>query len=152
MRGKYQTAVDDIAPEEILYADMRSRGIFPEREQKLIPGDRHRTDFVIRECMLAIEVEGQTWRKGGHTSPYGYLKDVYKYNKITLLGWKLLRFTSDMVRNGLAGDVIEACVKGDVYPFDKWPRLPKPKRKAPKAKKTPSRVSYKDVQDGRVKL
>jgi hypothetical protein len=52
---------------------------------------------------IAIEVEGGAWMRSGtaaHTSPTSYLKDMEKYNEATILGWRILRFTPEQVRDG----------------------------------------------------
>ncbi|HNC42202.1 MAG TPA: hypothetical protein PK522_10495, partial [Nitrosomonas sp.] len=42
---------------------------------------------------LAVEIEGGVWIKGRHTSGSGFMKDMEKYNALTMLGWSLLRYT-----------------------------------------------------------
>jgi hypothetical protein len=45
--------------------------------------------------MVALEVEGGVWTGGRHTRGAGFLKDVEKYNRAAVLGWRLLRVTPD---------------------------------------------------------
>jgi very-short-patch-repair endonuclease len=68
----------------------------------LIPNRKFRFDFVIPQTTLVVEVEGGTWRGGRHTSGAGFRKDCEKYNLALEHGWRVLRFTTDMVRKGLA--------------------------------------------------
>lgn len=74
-----------------------------------------RFDGRIDERKIAIEIEGGTAgkRKSRHTSPLGYERDCEKYNEAALLGWRVLRFTYGMIRDGRAVDTIkrawEAC-------------------------------------------
>lgn len=62
-------------------------------------------DFVHLATSIAIEVEGGTWLPGGgrHNRPEGYSNDCQKYNRAQLLGWRLFRFTSDMLTNDPVG-------------------------------------------------
>jgi len=83
-------------------------------EHKFHPQRKWRFDAAIPSIMVAIELEGGTWaRKGAkkcrvcgqtpqgrHTTGTGYGSDIEKYNTAALMGWFVLRFTSDMVRDG----------------------------------------------------
>lgn len=73
----------------------------PEREWPFGHG-RCRFDLAWPDYNLAVEVEGGTWMQGRHSRGTGYAKDCEKYNAATLMGWRVLRVTSDMVRNGKA--------------------------------------------------
>ena len=72
------------------------------REFRFNPERRWRADFLITGHKLLIEIEGGTWIGGRHTTGPGFLKDVEKYNSMTVMGYRLLRFTPEMVSNGLA--------------------------------------------------
>ena len=66
---------------------------------------RWRVDYAVEnEPRVAIEIEGGTWRPGGsrHTSPVGYVKEMEKYNALSLAGWRLLRYTPAQILGGLA--------------------------------------------------
>lgn len=65
----------------------------PELEYKFHPTRKWRLDYAWPEHGLAIEVEGGVWVRGRHNRPAGYLKDLEKYNALTLQGWRLLRYT-----------------------------------------------------------
>lgn len=43
--------------------------------------------------ILAVEYEGLTFKKSGHTHSDAYTKNTDKYNAAELLGWPLFRFT-----------------------------------------------------------
>lgn len=86
--------------EEALAAQLQAAGVSFEREQLLIPGRRFRFDFVIIGSDLVIEVEGGTWSGGRHTSGVGFRSDCFKYNKALELGYRVLRYTTDMVTKG----------------------------------------------------
>src|SRR5579875_2148816 len=59
----------------------------------------YRFDFAWPEKKIAVECEGGHWTGGRHVRGYGFEKDCRKYNRAALLGWKVLRFTSAMIRN-----------------------------------------------------
>jgi very-short-patch-repair endonuclease len=74
----------------------------PQREWRFHVNRRWRFDFAWRERKLAVEVEGGVWSKGRHTTGVGFTKDIEKYNAAAILGWKVLRFTTQQVRSGEA--------------------------------------------------
>lgn len=47
--------------------------------------------------MVALEIEGAAWTKGRHTSGVGFMGDCWKYNTAAVRGWKVLRFTYEMI-------------------------------------------------------
>lgn len=79
----------------------------PDQEYRFAPPRRFRFDFAWPDHKLAVEVEGGTWGKSRHTTGKGYGKDCEKYNLAVLMGWRVLRFTGDMVRSGEAIGVIQ---------------------------------------------
>lgn len=103
------------AIEDVLLHHIRSLGIkTPEREYRFHDTRRWRFDFAWPDIGLAVEVEGGTWTKGRHTTGAGFEKDAEKYNEAALLGWTILRFTSGMVRSGVAVQKIEAAMNIDL--------------------------------------
>ena len=60
-----------------------------------------RFDFAWPSRMMAVEVEGGTHSGGRHTRGAGYAADCEKYNAATIAGWRVLRFTSDHLREVL---------------------------------------------------
>jgi len=97
--------------EEILLFQMSAVGLRPEREYRFHPQRRWRFDFAFPDQMLGVEVEGGHWVNGRHTRGSGFAKDVEKYNHAVLGGWRVLRFTGEMVKNGTALATIEAMLK-----------------------------------------
>ena len=71
----------------------RNEIVMPELEFKFHPERRWRFDFAWPEHKLALEVEGAVWAGGRHTRGSGFVKDMEKYNKAVLLGWRILRTT-----------------------------------------------------------
>lgn len=80
--------------EAMVCALFREHGIpEPQREYKFHPTRKWRLDYAWPDKFLAVEVEGGVWVKGRHNHPSGFLKDMDKYNQLTMYGWRLLRFT-----------------------------------------------------------
>jgi very-short-patch-repair endonuclease len=88
--------------EEALAAQLLAAGVEFAREQTLIPKRRFRFDFLIIGSDLVVEVEGGTWSGGRHTSGVGFRSDCVKYNLALELGYRVLRYTTDMVTKGEA--------------------------------------------------
>ena len=61
---------------------------------------RWRFDFAWPDKKVALEIEGATWVGGRHTRGQGYRNDCEKYNRATVLGWKVIRATTDMAKDG----------------------------------------------------
>ena len=100
--------------ELLLATQLETAGIQgAETEWRFHSSRRWRFDFAFPHMIprLAIEVEGGTWAKSRHTTGRGFEKDLEKYNAAALLGWRVLRFTGDMVRDGRAIDVIVEALK-----------------------------------------
>ncbi len=79
-----------------------------QRELRFAPPRRWRFDFAWPQQRIALEIEGGTWVGGRHNRGAGYVNDLEKYNTATLLGWRLLRVTPEMVSDGTALSLIEA--------------------------------------------
>lgn len=75
-----------------------SRGMV--REYQFAPHRKWRFDFAWPEKKIAVEIEGGTWSAGRHTRGTGFAADCEKYNAAALHGWRVLRFTGEMVRAG----------------------------------------------------
>lgn len=54
-------------------------------------------DFWLPEYNLIIEVDGAVYRDGRHTRGKGYTEDRIRDNAATLMGYRVLRFTTWMV-------------------------------------------------------
>ncbi len=74
-------------------------------------GRRYRFDFCWVEQKVAAECEGGTWVKGAHSRGKHFESDAEKYNLAALLGYRVLRFTTDMVADGRALATIERALK-----------------------------------------
>ena len=73
-------------------------GMYPEREYKFHQKRKWRFDFAFPTKKIAIEIEGGTFaKKSRHTSGSGYAADCEKYNTATMEGWKVIRYTGQMI-------------------------------------------------------
>ena len=89
--------------EETFALHLRAAGIEGfEREYRFAAPRRWKFDFANPALMVALEVEGGTWTRGRHTSGKGYAADCEKYSTAAVMGWRVLRFTTDQVKNGMA--------------------------------------------------
>jgi len=77
-----------------------------EREYLFAKPRRFRFDFAWpnKPIGIAVEIEGGTWSAGRHNRGSGFVNDCRKYNLAAHLGWKVFRFTTDMV---ISGEAIE---------------------------------------------
>jgi len=82
-----------------------------ESEHRFHPTRRWRFDFAWPAIKVAVEIEGGTWAAGRHTRPAGYAGDCCKYNAAVLLGWRVLRYTTQMIANPDTRDEILQLVK-----------------------------------------
>ena len=96
-----------------LAGQLDARGISYERELMLIPKRRFRFDFLLAQFALVIEVEGGTWSGGRHTTGAGFRSDCFKYNAALELGYRVLRYTTDMVTRGEAIAQVERIVAAE---------------------------------------
>lgn len=85
--------------EDTLELILKYSGLEYEREFKFHEKRKWRTDFVLSHFKIAIECEGGIWRGGRHTRGSGFVKDVEKYNELSALGYRLLRFTPSDLKN-----------------------------------------------------
>jgi len=54
---------------------------------------RWRSDYYFPQGNLVLEIEGGAFTGGRHTRGAGFVKDIEKYNALTMQGIKLLRCT-----------------------------------------------------------
>jgi hypothetical protein len=75
-------------------------------------GRRFRADGFIAPDLL-LEVEGGIWatNPGRHNRGSGFQADAEKYNLAAILGYRILRFTERMIRDGTAVEHIRSAMK-----------------------------------------
>jgi very-short-patch-repair endonuclease len=97
--------------EETLMRQLTGAGIgLPFRQFHFIAGLAYRFDFCWPNKQLAVEIHGGTWVEGGHSRGKGQERDFERENLAVLLGWRLLKFTTDQVTDGRALAMIEAAL------------------------------------------
>ena len=79
----------------------------PEFEFRFHDKRKWRSDFAWPDRMLLAEYEGGVYTNGAHVRGKHFESDCEKYSKASLLGYRVLRFTYDMVRSGMALDMTE---------------------------------------------
>lgn len=93
--------------EEGLDLALRLNKIAFQRQVKLVAGKKWAWDFVVGD--LAIEIQGQIWRKGGHNTGNGLLRDYRKANAAARMGYRTMFFATEQVDSGEAiQDVLAA--------------------------------------------
>ncbi|WP_034684592.1 DUF559 domain-containing protein [Acinetobacter sp. 1294596] len=90
-----------------LASDLKALRISFEQEYKFHPKRQWRADFHITGTKILVEVEGGIWTGGRHTRGKGFIHDIEKYNAATVLGYQILRFSTEQVKSGLAVRQIE---------------------------------------------
>jgi len=91
---------------------LKAAGYYFERQYKAIPARKYLFDFYIPPDIL-IEVQGGIYQyKPSHTSASGIRRDAEKLDLAVSNGYKVLLFTSDMVKSGLALEITEKAIGG----------------------------------------
>lgn len=75
----------------------------PEREYEFSAERRYRLDFAFVDQRVGVEIMGGTWIVSGHSTGRGIRRDCEKRNLLTLMGWRVLDFTTDMLREEPVG-------------------------------------------------
>lgn len=68
-----------------------------KREFRFHEKRRWRLDFCHESSKTAIEIDGGIWVKSGHSSGTGISRDIEKSNELEYMGYRLFRFTGDMI-------------------------------------------------------
>lgn len=74
----------------------------PVAEYKFHPERKFRFDYAWLPYMVCLEIEGATWTNGRHVRGRGYAADCEKYNLAGILGWLVIRATTEQVQSGEA--------------------------------------------------
>ena len=83
----------------------------PEIEYRLHNVRQWRFDGAYPEYKIAYEIEGGVYSGGRHTRPKGFIDDCEKYNTAAIMGWKVLRFPTPWVTNGVALKMLEEALQ-----------------------------------------
>jgi hypothetical protein len=84
---------------------------------------RRKADFAWPRIKLLLEIDGGTWsvggkkckvcgqsQKGGHNSGAGYERDRIRDAEAVMLGWRVIRVTGAMVRDGRMVDIVRRAI------------------------------------------
>ena len=74
----------------------------PVAEYRFAPPRRWRFDFCWPVEKVAVEVEGGVFAGGRHTRGAGYRADLEKYNRATLMGYRVLRYLPEQLVGAVA--------------------------------------------------
>ena len=99
--------------EATLATQLKALKIEFEQEFYFHPKRKWRADFHLVGKKILVEVEGGIWSGGRHTRGKGYIGDMDKYNSATMMGYQVIRFSTEQVKSGLAVQQIEKMV-GDL--------------------------------------
>lgn len=72
----------------------------PQTEYVFAPPRKFRADYCWPEAKVIVERNGGIWKKGGHSSGGGILRDYEKSNLAQLAGYKYLQFTPRELESG----------------------------------------------------
>ncbi|WP_441372989.1 DUF559 domain-containing protein [Acinetobacter lwoffii] len=93
-----------------LAQELKTLKIEFEQEFEFHPKRKWRADFHLVGKKILVEVEGAIWSGGRHTRGKGYIGDMEKYNVATMMGYQVIRFSTDQVKSGHAIQQIEKMV------------------------------------------
>lgn len=95
--------------EEAFALHCRVEKLHPVREFEFHSERKWRFDFAFPDKKIAVEIEGGVWSAGRHNRGSGFITDIDKYNSAAILGWRVMRYTTEMVESGQAiTEVLEA--------------------------------------------
>lgn len=68
-----------------------------ETEVRLIPKRRFKYDYVNFSAKVAIEINGQIWHKGGHSTGKSLMRDYEKLNLAQQHGYCVFQLSKEMI-------------------------------------------------------
>lgn len=86
----------------------------PSKEYYFAKPRMWRFDMAWPAHNLAVECDGAIYSGGRHVRGRGYSLDCEKINEAVLLGWRVLRVTSDQINDGRAVRWIERALGREV--------------------------------------
>ena len=107
--------------EEDMAAILDEMPVIYERQFLYAAGRRLRADFVVwmiphtpsafgslgRRRVCLVEVQGGIFSRQAHGSITGVLADITRLNLATINGWRMIRVTPEMIRDGRARELLE---------------------------------------------
>lgn len=93
----------------LLFQQLRALRLpIPMTEYRFHPVRMWRFDCAWTDLKLALEIEGGVYVAGAHTRGAHFESDCEKYAEATVLGWRVLRVTPRMVKDGRAVGWLDA--------------------------------------------
>jgi hypothetical protein len=100
----------------LLEKHLKELDLYWTKEAQFHPTRKWRFDFLLyrwegtgllaariaEPLRIAVEIEGAIWSRGRHTRGKGYQADLDKYNAATMMGYRVLRFSTHDVLTGRA--------------------------------------------------
>jgi very-short-patch-repair endonuclease len=91
-------------PELIIEAIIKENGLTFKKEVRFHDTRKWRFDYQIIDTnndslKLALEIDGAAFSRGRHTRGTGFSEDHIKFNQAVLLGWKVLRYTTNQIKD-----------------------------------------------------
>jgi hypothetical protein len=81
--------------------DLMWEELFPDldlaTEVRLIPQRRFKFDYVNFAAKVAIEINGQIWHKGGHSTGRSLMRDYEKLNLAQQQGYCVFQLSKEMI-------------------------------------------------------
>ena len=99
------------AAEDAMAAQIEAAGYECVRELRFAPPRRWRFDVAVPSRMVAVEVDGGAFT-GGHSRGTAYERECEKYGMAAAMGWRVVRCTPRMVKDGRALALVRAVVEG----------------------------------------
>lgn len=101
--------------EDEFASQLDKEGYYYERQYKAIPDRRFLYDFYIplsqSQSGLLIEIQGGIYQyMPSHASASGIRRDAEKINLAMANGYKILLFTSDMIKSGWAMKMVRQII------------------------------------------
>lgn len=101
-RPKVKTVKASNKFEAKLALELRAYKIEFDEEFHFHPSRKWRADFHLISRKILVEIEGGLFSGGRHTRGKGYIEDMEKYNSATMLGYQVIRFSTQQVTSGKA--------------------------------------------------
>jgi very-short-patch-repair endonuclease len=116
--AKQQAAAKRDALELALLQQLKALGLDGGLvRQHRFHGERQwRFDFAYPALKLAIEVDGGTWTNGAHSRGSGISRDNEKLAAAVILGWRVMRATTNQVKDGTAAYWVEQALAREAVP------------------------------------
>jgi hypothetical protein len=96
----------------VFAAMLKAAGLpMPVTEYRFAPDRKWRFDHAWPDQMVALEVEGGVWAGGRHTRGSGFVRDIEKYNRAVVLGWRLVRCVPNELCSKATIDTLSALLR-----------------------------------------